>query len=80
MHEMPDQFHLECDRAVIISCSACKDMVPLSLQILGEDGALLACLFSAASAALVDAGVPLKTCFGMLPAQRMSGGHSDPML
>ena len=42
----------------MLMCTHC------ALQILSEDGAVLACALNAACAALVDAAIPLQTSFG----------------
>ena len=41
-----------------------RTAISVSLQVLSEDGGLLACALNAACAALVDAAVPLNRTFG----------------
>ncbi|KAK9811069.1 hypothetical protein WJX73_010765 [Symbiochloris irregularis] len=57
------QFVRKAVEGIVIAKLHPKCLIKVVLQILSEDGAVLACLLSAASAALVDAGIPLTTSF-----------------
>lgn len=51
-----------CTHPSLAARHKCENM-NISLQVEQEDGALLSCALNAACAALVDAGVPLKSLF-----------------
>lgn len=54
-----------------------RTAVSITLQIMSDDGALLACALNAACAALVDAAVPMTSTFGAAHSWgvHVSNGH-----
>ena len=58
-------------RGALLGAAHPRTCVTLAAQALAGDGGVLAAALNATSAALVDAGVPLKYCFG--ETQEMCG-------
>lgn len=48
-----------------------RTAVSITLQVMADDGSLLACALNAACAALVDAAVPMTSTFGVAHSQRL---------
>lgn len=60
--------------AIIVAALHPRALIQVVVQVVSDDGSLLACAMNAACAALVDAAVPLRTLFAAVSAAQLAEG------